>query len=130
MRAVTEWRGKNDGAMPPPTVRLRIFNTHGGVCHLCGLKINGFREAWDASHVKSIWDGGENRETNLAPAHKKCHRAHTDREATERADANRKAMKAMGIRKPSGLKSRGFDKAPPQRTASRPLTKTVTRITP
>lgn len=97
MRSRPEWTGKTDDSMPSPTVRLRIFREHNGTCHLCGTKIQ-VGQKWDASHVKSIWDGGENKETNLAPAHKKCHRAHTAQENTEQADANRKAMKHLGIK--------------------------------
>lgn len=97
MRTVKEWIGKTDDSMPSPTVRLRIFLTHNSICHLCETKIQ-VGQKWDASHLKSIWDGGENRETNLAPAHRKCHRDHTSKEKTEQADANRKAMKHLGIK--------------------------------
>lgn len=123
MRSTKEWVGRNDNAMPPPTVRLRIFRTHNGTCHLCETKIQ-VGQKWDASHLKSIWDGGENRETNLAPAHRKCHRAHTAKEKTEQADANRKAMKHLGIKaKRSSFQSRNFDPAPAQHSATREIEK-------
>lgn len=102
MRSTKEWIGKTDDSRPPPTVELRIWKTHGGRCHLCEQKIHGGREAWDASHIKSIWDGGENRESNYAPAHNKCHDEHTRREATERADANQRAIKHLGIKTRKG----------------------------
>lgn len=37
------------------------------------------------------------------------------------AKTKRVSDKHLGIRKPSSFKSRGFEKAPPQRTASRPI---------
>jgi 5-methylcytosine-specific restriction protein A len=38
-RTVKEWFGKTDDAMPPPSVRLRIYQNAGGVCHISGRKI-------------------------------------------------------------------------------------------
>lgn len=35
-RKVNEWIGKTDDTMPPPSVRLRIFEQHGGRCRLTG----------------------------------------------------------------------------------------------
>jgi len=99
-RKKPEWRGKTDDAMPPPTVRLRIFRDHGGACHLCGQKV-GVGERWDADHVKALEDGGENRETNMAPTHAKCHRRKTSAENSRRAKADRAAMKHHGIKSAS-----------------------------
>lgn len=128
MRTIKEWIGKTDDSMPPPTVRLRIFRTHKGICHLCETKVHATQK-WQASHLKSIWDGGPNVESNYAPAHEKCHRAHTSKEKTEQAAANRKAMKHLGIKpKRSTLKGRGFTPAPPQNTATRPIEKTARRF--
>jgi 5-methylcytosine-specific restriction protein A len=101
MRTVKEWVGRTDNAMPPPTVRLRIFEHAGGICHLCECKIQ-VGQKWHASHIKSIWDGGENRESNIAPAHVKCHQAHTAKEKTEQAEANQRAMKHLGIKTRKG----------------------------
>ncbi len=38
-RKVKEWIGKTDDTMPPPSVRLRIFEKHGGRCRLTDKKI-------------------------------------------------------------------------------------------
>jgi 5-methylcytosine-specific restriction protein A len=97
-RTVKEWFGKTDDAMPGPNVRLRIFETHGGVCHISGRKI-GPSDQWDIDHIIALADGGENRETNLAPAIRERHREKTSAEATARATGKRKRMKAIGIKK-------------------------------
>jgi hypothetical protein len=67
MRKLAEWHGKTDDTRPPPRVRLRIFDVAGGVCHVCKLPIKP-DETWHADHVIALIEGGENRETNIAPA--------------------------------------------------------------
>jgi len=55
-----------------------------------------------------------------------CHRAPGGKTATDVAniaEAKRREAAALGIRKPSTLRSRGFDPRPPQRSATRPLNK-------
>ena len=56
--------------------RVRIFETHGGRCHLCGLRIQA-GEPWDVSHEIPLAAGGEDVPENRLPAHRKCHRTHT-----------------------------------------------------
>jgi 5-methylcytosine-specific restriction enzyme A len=102
-RAVAEWIGAHPDSVPPPHVRLRIFERCDGVCHISGRKIRA-GEPWDAEHIKPLWDGGENRETNLAPALADKHRRKTAQEATERSDGRRKKSKHFGIK----TKSPGF----------------------
>jgi len=97
MRTVKEWRGKTDNSMPPPSVRLRIFKAHEGRCHLSGVKIRP-GDKWDCDHLKALWDGGENRESNLAPALTKYHRVKSAEDQTVQATANRKQRKMLGIR--------------------------------
>lgn len=110
-RSVPEWIGKNDDAVPPRTVRARVFRDHGGICHISGRKI-GPGEAWDLEHVKplSMARPGENlnRESNLAPALKAAHAAKTAREAGERSKADRIHAKHHGYfpKSPHPLKSR------------------------
>jgi 5-methylcytosine-specific restriction protein A len=65
-RSVPEWIGKTDDTPPPPRVRLRVFEAHNGKCHLTGRKI-GPADQWDVDHVLALANGGENRESNLAP---------------------------------------------------------------
>ncbi len=95
-RKVTEWVGKTDNSMPPPSVRLRIFRTHKGICHLSGLKITP-RDKWELDHIVPLWDGGENRETNLAPALFVKHKEKSAKDQTAQALRDRKQKKMFGI---------------------------------
>lgn len=95
-RSVDEWIGKTDDAMPPPRVRLRIFEAHKGICHLTGRKIEA-GDAWDLDHVQALCNGGENRETNLAPALRDAHRAKTAADVKVRAKSDRVRKKHIGI---------------------------------
>lgn len=96
-RSVPEWVGKTPDSAAPPTVRLRNFRDHDGRCHICGLKIH-VGEKWDSDHVKRIEDGGVNRESNLAPAHRACHSKKTAEENRRQAKADRMAKKHLGIK--------------------------------
>lgn len=101
VRSTEEWVGKTPDAMPPPHVRLRIFRDHGGVCRWSKVKIRA-GDKWAVDHVKAIIEGGENRESNMAPIlHGKgsAHAAKTAREQARKAKADRMAMAAFGIRK-------------------------------
>ena len=99
-RSVPEWVGKTDDATPPPRVRLRIFEARGGVCHISGRKIQA-GEKWDLDHIVALADGGENRESNLAPALRSEHRRKTAKENTGRAKERRKRQRHIGIDRPS-----------------------------
>jgi len=113
-RSVDEWRGKDDDAVPPRTVRARVFRRFEGKCHISGRKIAA-GEAWDLEHVKPLWQArpGENLnvESNLAPALKVAHAEKTAAEAGERAKADRLHAKHFGYfpKSKRPLKSRGFD---------------------
>lgn len=89
--------------------RTRLFLLHGGICHICGGKIDGAREAWDISHVYALALIGRAAETdeNRKPAHRKCHRTRTaEEDAPAIAKAKRQERKfKLGIRGGSG---RGF----------------------
>ena len=94
-RKTKEWIGKTDDAMPPPSVRLRVFRDHDGICFFTGRKIQ-LGEAWDCHHKHELWDGGENRESNLRPALRKYHRAHSAKQKTVKAKSDKKAIYHMG----------------------------------
>ncbi len=96
-RTIPEWTGRTDNTMPPPLVRLRIFETNQGCCHVCTRKIQ-VGDPWDVDHIKPLWDGGLNVETNLAPACSWCHRNKTAGEASERAEGKRHRAKQAGIK--------------------------------
>jgi len=110
-RSVPEWIGATPDTAIPPRVRLRVFEAHGGVCHISGRKIRA-GEKWEADHVIALINGGENREANLAPALSDKHKAKTAADVRQKADVARKRQKHLGIKTDSGrkLQSRGFDK--------------------
>jgi 5-methylcytosine-specific restriction protein A len=94
-------------------LRLRVWAAHEGKCHICGLRIHAeCGEKWDVEHVKPLWLGGEDTESNMAPAHKDCHAPKTAGEAKVRAKTNRVKAHDLGIkdetRRP--IQSRGFPK--------------------
>lgn len=98
-RSTDEWIGKNDDTPVPARVRLRVFETHGGTCYLSGRKIRA-GEPWECDHVKAIINGGENRESNLAPALKDKHRIKTNADVAEKAVITRQRQKHLGIAGP------------------------------
>lgn len=109
-RSVPEWIGKTDDSMPPPRVRQRIFEKACGKCHICGLDIKT-AESWHADHVIALIEGGENRESNLKPAHGHCNLAKANGEKTRKAKVQRTKEKHTGARKPkSQIQSRGFER--------------------
>ena len=121
-RATKEWVGKTPDSKIPPRVRLRIFEAHGGVCHLSGRKIAA-GELWDCDHIIALINGGEHREANLAPALRDKHREKTADDVAEKAKVARKAKANLGL-KPAPAKpiqSPGFaPKAPKPSTARQP----------
>jgi 5-methylcytosine-specific restriction enzyme A len=96
-RSVEEWVGASDDAVPPPRVRLRVFERHGGICYLSGRKIHA-GEQWELDHVRALCNGGENRESNLAPALKEAHRKKTASDVKLRAKDDRVRKKHLGIK--------------------------------
>ena len=81
--------------------RLEIFARAGGVCHLCGGKIQPGQD-WDVSHDTPLELGGEDGGDNLLPAHRACHRRHTATEDIPRIrKAQRQQMRHVGAKPPS-----------------------------
>lgn len=111
-RSVPEWIGRTPDSKVPDRVRNRVFDRHDGVCHITGRKIAP-GEPWELEHVKAIILGGENRESNLAPALKEPHKRKTAMEMSVKAKIERIAKKHRGIGKPSkfpGSKNSNFKK--------------------
>lgn len=102
MRSVDEWIGKTDDSRPPPRVQVRIFERHHGICHISGRKIRT-GEKWEVEHILAISLGGENRESNMAPALVGPHKGKTaqDRKTKARNDKIRKNH--LGVRAPSKM---------------------------
>lgn len=127
MRSVPEWIGKNDNSSVPPRVRVRIFERYGGRCQCgCGRLIRA-GERWDCEDTIAIINGGERRESNLKPWLAEHHPKKTRADVAEKSMVYRKKAKHLGITSPKRkIQSRGFPKAPPQRTASRPIRRAFT----
>lgn len=96
-RSTAEWIGKNDDQRVPDYVRLRVFLNHDGICHISNRKIRP-GEPWELEHIKALCNGGEHRETNLAPALGKPHKLKTKQDRADKATTDRKRKMNVGIR--------------------------------
>lgn len=108
-RARKEWIAKSDDAKIPPRVRVRVFDHAKGVCHWCKNSIKVPVESWQADHVKALINGGEHRETNLAPIHGHCHVEKTGLDVADKkkvAAVRKKHIGAVADSKP--IQSPGF----------------------
>ena len=78
--------------------RLAVFLAHGGVCEFCMGKIT-VGQLWEISHSVPLELGGADDETNMRPAHKKCHRTHTATvDIPDIAKAKRREAKHLGAK--------------------------------
>lgn len=83
------------------TRRARIFAAHNGICHICGSRIDGTRDRWDADHIIPLEISRDDSDANIAPAHEKCHRtAKTPKDAAQIAKAKRVERKHAGAHRP------------------------------
>ena len=105
-RSTTEWKGKTPDSVPPDYVKLRVFQKHGGICHVSGRKITP-ADKWDADHVIALCNGGENRESNLKPALKDKHLEKTKADVAERAETDAMSKRHIGLRGKSTFPKRG-----------------------
>jgi 5-methylcytosine-specific restriction endonuclease McrA len=78
------------------TRRARIFQKAKGICHICEQPIDGTREKWDAEHVIPIEISGDDTDGNLAPAHVRCHKSKTKKDAGDIAKCKRVHAKHTG----------------------------------
>lgn len=108
-RSRPDWIGRSPDAKPPTSVRVRVFERHGGRCHLTGQKI-GPGDRWELDHIRPLALGGENREQNLAPALYAPHREKAAAEKTAVSKADRIRLKSTGgwPKSKRPLRSRGF----------------------
>ena len=125
-RSVQEWVGRTDDTKVPPRVRQRVYDRHNGVCHICKLPIK-IGETWHADHITALIEGGENRESNLGPAHDHCNLAKSNDEKARKSKVAKTRQKHTGAIRPQGkIKSRGFGyqgekRAPKPSLPPRPL---------
>lgn len=113
-RSVPEWVGSSPDAKVPPRVRLRVFEANDGICWLSGRRIRA-GEPWDLEHKVALINGGEHRESNMAPALRDKHRAKTAEDVAEKSAVAEKRKKHLGIkarkgRPLPGSKASGFSK--------------------
>lgn len=112
-RSTPEWIGKTDDTPVPPRVKLRVFETHGGICAETGVKIRG-GDIWDCDHEIALINGGENRESNLRPVLRTAHREKTKADVAIKVKNDRVRKKALGLHKPKhkipGSKGTGIRK--------------------
>lgn len=81
--------------------RAQIFADALGICHICGLKIDGGHERWDVEHVIPLAMGGDEDKgsDNLKPAHVKCHLGKTAVDKKHIGKAKRMQQRRAGISK-------------------------------
>lgn len=122
-RTLPEWIGKSADSAVPPRVRVRIFDRYEGRCQCgCNRKIMA-GESWDAEDTIAIINGGERRESNLKPWLREHHKNKTAEDVAIKSRTYRMRAKHIGVERKRGpkIQSRGFAKAPAQRSASRPV---------
>jgi 5-methylcytosine-specific restriction protein A len=100
VRSVPEWIGKTPNSPVPPRVRLRVFQRHSGICHISGRKIRP-GEPWQLEHVTALCNGGEHRESNMAPALVDKHREKTAEDVAQKSHVYIRARSHAGIKKKS-----------------------------
>ena len=112
-RSVPEWVAKTPDEKIPPRVRLRIWERYHGICHLTGRKIM-VGDKWEMDHIVALTNGGEHRESNLAPALWHAHRAKTRDDVAQKSRVASVKAKHIGLRNkgPNRLRGKGFSKAP------------------
>ena len=112
-RSVKEWIGKTDDSVPPPSVVARIFDTHKGICHITQIAIK-IGDDWDVDHIKRLADGGENRESNMAPALRWAHIEKTSEETRRGRKADKVRRRHIGAKPEakSQIPSRAKDEKP------------------
>ena len=86
--------------------RVRIFDANEGRCHICGQKIDGVREPWDADHVVPRGLTGSDALEEYKPAHEACHKEKTRTDNRTVKKAVRTRAKHLGIKGPSKWQSR------------------------
>ena len=97
-RSVQEWFGKTPDTPVPPRVKIRVFDAFEGRCHWSGRKIFA-GDKWDVDHVQALINGGENRESNLAPILRdRMHKQKTDRDVAAKSKVARIRAKHLGVR--------------------------------
>lgn len=94
--------------------RTRIYDAANGECCICGLYIHAARgDKLVIEHVKPLWLGGADDETNMRPAHQRCAIKKTVAEAPIKAKTDRMRASSLGLKKRGRtIPGRKFDGTP------------------
>jgi 5-methylcytosine-specific restriction protein A len=103
VRSIPEWIGKTPDEKPPRRVGVRVFDRFEGRDYRSGRKIMA-GDKWHLDHMVALINGGENRESNLAPILAEEHKAKTREDLKEKSKVYRMKTKHLGLRKPSRLR--------------------------
>ena len=109
-RETPEWIGKTDDTPIPPRVKLRVFEKHGGKCYITGRKL--MPGEFDFDHIIALCNGGENRESNLAPIWRPAHKEKTAQDVAMKSKDRRVKAKFLGIKPKSGAIIAGSKSSP------------------
>lgn len=96
-RTLPEWVGATPDTPIPVRVKLRVFERHEGRCHISGRKITA-ADQWECDHIIALCNGGEHRESNLAPALRDKHRAKTAEDVAEKSRSAKIRARHLGVR--------------------------------
>ena len=103
----------------------QLFLRAGGCCEVCGARLK--TGEGDADHILPVELGGESELANAQLLCKPCHKDKSRGDIGRIRKSDRQRDKHTGAfqkgRRRSSIQSRGFSKAEPQRTASRPIEK-------
>lgn len=80
------------------TERVRLWNLHEGICHICTHKIDGVREKWEVEHVIPFEMTRDNSDENCKPAHIKCHKIKTKQDVKDIAKCKRREAFHIGAK--------------------------------
>lgn len=94
-----------------PLQRAKLFDEHGGICCICGCKIQAGVRWWD-EHERALALGGTNDTDNRGPAHEDCARLKTKGDMKRINKAKRTRAKHIGAWRSTSrpIRSRGFPK--------------------
>ncbi len=122
-RSVNEWIGRTPDTPVPDRVKDRVSAKYKNHCPKCSRELRAGH--WECDHIIPLVMGGENRERNLQPlCDVPCHKNKTALDVKLKAKVARVRQKHLGIKTSRAkIQSRGFAKAEPQRTATRPIAK-------
>jgi len=105
-----------------------IFLREQGRCYICGKRLRVGVDKYHIEHPDPLVMGGSDNDADLRVICIPCHKPKTAADAKARAKRDRIITASYqvteGERRPK-FQSRGFRKAPPQKSASRPIVKST-----